>query len=193
MNPNSRHEQNCKICNHPHREEIEEEFCEWKSVVAISREYRVNRVALYRHARAVGLFGRRDRNIKAALGRLIERGYQVRVTAAAVISAIQAYAKINAAGEWIDKTENVNVNTARELFHRMTREEMLRYAETGELPSWWPADTSRRLSENISDSKEEGKRQLERDTFKIGDWINGIQGCRPSLTRGSGQAANNFC
>ena len=84
MHPNSRHEQNCKICNHPNREDIEQEFCEWKSVVAISREYKLNRVALYRHARAVGLFGQRDRNIKAALGRLIERGYGVRVTAAAV-------------------------------------------------------------------------------------------------------------
>jgi hypothetical protein len=89
MHPNSRHEQNCKICNHPNRDEIEQDFCEWKSVVAISREYKLNRVPLYRHARAVGLFARRDKNIKAALGRLIERGYRVRVTAAAVISAIK--------------------------------------------------------------------------------------------------------
>ena len=68
----------------------------------------------------------------------------MRVTAAAVISAIQAYAKINAAGEWIDKNENVNLTTTRELFSRMNREEMLRYAETGELLSWWPADNLER-------------------------------------------------
>ena len=151
MNLDSRHEQNCKICNHPNRDEIEQDFCEWKSVVVISREYKLNRVALYRHARAVGLFARRDRNIKAALGRLIERGYKVRVTAAAVISAIQAYAKINSTGEWIDKTENANVNTTTELFHRMTGEEMLRYAERGELPEWWPTDTSRKATGKISD------------------------------------------
>jgi hypothetical protein len=151
MPQSSRHEQNCKVCNHPGREDIEQEFCEWKPVVAISREYKLNRVALYRHARAVGLFVRRDRNIKAALGRLIERGYRVRVTAGAVISAIQAYAKINAAGEWIDKSENVNVIATRDLFSRMSRDEMLRYAETGEVPSWWPSDTSRRAAENASD------------------------------------------
>lgn len=151
MNPNSRHEQNCSICNHTNREEIEQDFCEWKSVVAISREYKVNRVALYRHARAVGLFAQRDRNVKAALARLIERGYAVKVTASSLISAIQAYAKINAAGEWIDKSENVNVTNTKELFSRMSRDEMLRYAETGELPAWWPADTSRKAADNTSD------------------------------------------
>jgi hypothetical protein len=150
MHPNSRHEQNCKICNHPDRDEIERDFCEWKSVVAISREYKLNRIALYRHARAIGLFGRRDRNIKAALGRLIERGYGVRVTAAAVIAAIQAYAKINSSGEWIDKTENVNAANTKELFSRMNRGEMLRYAETGELPAWWP-ETLRRAAKDSSD------------------------------------------
>ncbi|HXZ12553.1 MAG TPA: hypothetical protein VEG64_09190, partial [Candidatus Sulfotelmatobacter sp.] len=92
----ARHERDCRICAHRDREDIEREFCEWKPVAAIAKARRIPRASLYRHVRAVGLLDKRDRNIKAALARFIERGHAVHITAAAYISAIQAYAKINA-------------------------------------------------------------------------------------------------
>jgi hypothetical protein len=48
-----------------------------------------------------------------------------------VVSAVQAYAKINAAGQWVERSERVNLN---ELFGRMTQDEMEAYATDGILP-----------------------------------------------------------
>jgi hypothetical protein len=84
----------------------------------------------------MGLFERRQRNIRAALEKIIERASEVEVTASAVVAAVQAYAKINAAGEWIDRTETVSLN---ELFERMTNQELEDYATKGTLPIWFKA------------------------------------------------------
>jgi hypothetical protein len=138
-----RHSRECRICAHPDRDEIEREFCEWKALTTIARERRISRAAFYRHVRALGLFDRRDRNIKAALANFIERGSTVKVTAASFVAAIQAYSKINAAGEWVDKNEDVNATHNLALFDKMTRGEMLRYAQTGELPEWWSSGDTR--------------------------------------------------
>jgi acyl-CoA reductase-like NAD-dependent aldehyde dehydrogenase len=70
----------------------------------------------------------------AALERIIEHVGEVDVTAQAVVTAVQAYAKINAQGQWIDRTEQVNLN---ELFERMTQEELEMYARDGQLPVWF--------------------------------------------------------
>jgi len=151
--PKSRHERDCSVCAHPDRREIEREFCEWKPLAVISRERHLSRPALYRHVRATNLFESRDKNIRAALTHFIERGYRTKVTGTALISAIQAFAKINSVGEWIEKSENVNASrTQQELFGRMTRGEMLKYAESGTLPNWWPTDTPRQAREVLSDS-----------------------------------------
>jgi hypothetical protein len=56
------------------------------------------------------------------------------VTASAVVSAVQAYAKINAAGEWIERTETVSMN---QLFERMSTTELEAYAQSGTLPAWF--------------------------------------------------------
>ena len=77
---------------------------------------------------------KRRRNVRAALERIIERAGEVDVTAAAVVAAVQAYSKINAMGQWVDRSEHVNLN---ELFERMTREEMETYAKEGTLPAWF--------------------------------------------------------
>jgi hypothetical protein len=132
-----RHSRECGICARPDREEIEREFCEWKPIAAIAKARRIPRASLYRHIHGVGLFDKRDRNIKAALAKFIERGHNVHITAGSLISAIQAYAKINAQGEWVDKQENVTAAKNLALFDRMTQGEMLKYAQTGELPEWW--------------------------------------------------------
>jgi hypothetical protein len=131
----SRHEHGCRVCTHPHREEIEREFIGWKSPAAIAREYGLrDRASIYRHSHAAGLFSKRSRNLRGALERIIERVSEVEVSASAVVAAIQAFAKINAAGQWIDRSEQVNLN---DLFDRMSLEELEVYAKDGILPHWF--------------------------------------------------------
>ena len=130
-----RHRRYCKICSHERRDEIEQDFIAWKSPIAIAEEYGLaDRMNVYRHANALGLFEKRRRNIRAALERIIERAGDVEVTASAVVAAIQEWAKINAQGQWIDRSEHVNLN---ELFDRMTRDELEAYARDAKLPDWF--------------------------------------------------------
>lgn len=130
-----RHKRNCSVCGHQQREEIEIAFIGWRSPAAIAEEYGLaDRACVYRHAHALGLFIKRQRNVRAALERIIEKAGEVDVTASAAVAAVQAYAKINAAGEWIDRTEAVSLN---DLFERMSNEEMEAYAQTGVLPEWF--------------------------------------------------------
>ena len=125
------------MCHHEKREEIESGFIAWRSPAALTEEYGLaDRSSVYRHAHALGLFPKRQRNVRAALERIIEKAEGVDVTAAAVVSAVQAYSKINAAGEWIDRTETVSMN---ELFDRMSSQELEAYAQSGDLPGWFRA------------------------------------------------------
>ncbi len=130
-----RHKANCMVCAHEHCAEIEADFVSWKSPAAIATEYGLSdRVSVYRHAHAFGLFERRKRNLRAALERIIEKAGEVEVNASAVVAAVQAYAKINAQGQWIERSEHVNLN---ELFERMTQGELEAYARYGNLPHWF--------------------------------------------------------
>jgi len=131
----ARHQRACSVCAHQQREEIEAVFIGWRSPAAIAEEYGLaDRASVYRHAHALGLFQKRQRNIRAALERIIERADSVDVTASAVVAAIGAFAKINAAGEWIDRTETTSMN---ELWERMSNQELEAYAQTGTLPEWF--------------------------------------------------------
>lgn len=131
-----RHQKLCTICKHPKREEIENDFVNWHSPAEITKTYRLaDRSTVYRHAHALGLFAKRRRNVRAALEGIIERAGEVEITAASVVAAVQAYAKINAGGQWIDRTETVNLH---ELFERMTETELETYARDGALPDWFP-------------------------------------------------------
>lgn len=130
-----RHKRQCSVCAHSRREEIERDFVDWRSPAAIAQEYGLaDRASVYRHAHALDLFSKRQRNVRAALERIIEKAGEVDVTASAVVAAIQAYAKINATGQWVDRTEHVNLN---ELFDRMSQEELEAYAREGSLPRWF--------------------------------------------------------
>src|SRR5208282_5200571 len=132
--------------------EIEAEFVAWRSPASLAKEYGLaDRASVYRHAHALGLFGKRQRNVRAALERIIEQAGDVDATAAAVVAAVQAYSKINAAGQWIDRSETVNLN---ELFDRMTREELEDYARDGALPRWF-TDTLAGKTANNDESKAE--------------------------------------
>ena len=148
----TRHEQNCSICAHLDREEIERDFIAWKSPTQITIDHGLpDRQSIYRHAHALGLFPKRDRNIRAALLRIIEKAGDVEPTAQAVVAAIQAYAKINSQGHWIERSEHLNLN---DLFERMSQEELERYARDGGLPGWFTQilpDTAIHSQETASD------------------------------------------
>jgi len=130
-----RHKRQCSVCSHPKCAEIEAEFVAWRSPAAIAGEYGlVDRANIYRHAHALGLFVKRQQNVRAALERIIEKAGEAEVTATAVVAAVQAYSKINAAGQWVDRSEHVNLN---ELFERMTQQELESCARDGSLPRWF--------------------------------------------------------
>ena len=133
VNP-GRHAHGCKICSHPRREEIEREFINWGSPTAIARKYAASRDSVYRHAHAVGLFPKRQRNVRAALERIMERASEVEVNASAVVQAVATYARLNSEGRLVERSERVNLN---ELFERMSREELETYAREGKLPAWF--------------------------------------------------------
>ena len=131
-----RHEAGCKICRHPEREEIEAEWISWGNTTRLAKKFGLSKDSVYRHCHALSLFAKRSHNLKAALGRIIEAGDGIKPSSAAVVQAIQAYAKINAVGQWIDKTEVVSLN---DLFSRMSAGELENYAKTGDLPDWFSA------------------------------------------------------
>ena len=130
----------------------------WDSPAKLAEEYGLtDRTTVYRHAHALGLFEKRKRNVRAVLERIIEKSGEVEVTASAVVSAIQAYAKINAQGQWVERSEHVNLN---ELFERMSKDELEAYARDGKLPGWFtetmsvPLATGQDRGEGLSDMKE---------------------------------------
>ena len=131
-----RHAHQCTICSHANLDEIEQAFVNWTSPSELSREHSVSRDAIYRHARALNLIEIRRRNVRAALERIIERAGDVEVNAAAVVSAVSAYAKINSRGELVERSQTVNLNA---LFERMSAEELEKYARDGALPGWFEA------------------------------------------------------
>ena len=132
-----RHKRTCSVCRHALCEEIESAYIGWRSPATIAEDYGLaDRTSVYRHAHALGLVEKRRRNIRAALERIIERAGEVDVTASAVVAAVQAYAKINSAGEWIDRSETTSMNA---LFDRMSTQELEDYAQTGAVPGWFSA------------------------------------------------------
>jgi hypothetical protein len=124
----------CKICAHASRAEIEQEFVGWAGTNRIAKTYGVSHDGIYRHAHALDLFRKRQRNIRTAVEKIIEKAGEVDVNAAAVVSAVAAYARINSRGEWVERSESVNLN---DLFERMTAPELEAYASDGVLPPWF--------------------------------------------------------
>ncbi len=131
-----RNEANCKLCNHPKRDQIEDEWSAWANTSELAKKYRLSRDSIYRHVAAFNLRERRARNLLAALERIIERADEVTVNAAAVVSAIAAYSKINARGAWVDRVERIDLNG---LFERKSAGELQTYAREGTLHIWFTA------------------------------------------------------
>jgi hypothetical protein len=139
------HEFNCTVCAHPERQTIEDEWIGWGNTSRIAKEYHLSRDSIYRHAHALDLFSKRQRNLRRALERIIERAESVDVNASAVVAAIQAYAKINNRGQWIERVEGTDMN---QLFEKMTSEELDAYARDGSLPDWFTSVTGEAVTES---------------------------------------------
>lgn len=102
----------------------------------ICKRYRISsRSTLQTHVRALHLDEKRDGNIRRALASFIERGMRVKVTASAFISAIAIMSKLNEAGKWIDTVEQRG-RGGNPLLEKMSKKELLRFAETATLPEW---------------------------------------------------------
>lgn len=144
-----RHEAGCKVCGHPEREEIESQWCAWANTSRLAKEYHLSRDSIYRHVAAFNLNKRRARNLRAELERIIEQADCVTVNAGAVVAAIQAYAKINAQGAWVDRVERIDLNA---LFDRMTAQELEAYAREGALPSWFESTVGATASDSQEDT-----------------------------------------
>jgi hypothetical protein len=130
-----RHSKQCSICRSDARLEIEEGFTSWEDPARLGKKYGVSRDALYRHAKAFpALWASREKNLRGALARIIEKVSSVKVNGAVAVAAISAYAKINTQGRWVDRTESLDLN---QLFEKMSLEEMEAYANCGELPDWF--------------------------------------------------------
>jgi len=150
-----RHRRTCSVCRHTKCAEIETDFIAWGSPASIAKEYKLaDRSSIYRHAHALGLFAKRQRNVKAALERIIEHVGEVEVTSASVVAAIQAYSKINAMGQWIERSETVNLN---DLFDRMTLEELEAYAQDGSLPDWLTDAQANKKASNDESGADPGR------------------------------------
>lgn len=105
--PPDHHSRKCTVCNHPSRLAIEEEFLHWASPDAISHHYSVGWRAVYRHAHALGLFEERGRNLRSALGHIIEHANHAMPSAGTIVRAIRAYACLNESGQWIEPAKRV--------------------------------------------------------------------------------------
>jgi hypothetical protein len=145
------HRSHCSVCAHPQCEEIEREFISWRSPADIAREFKLrDRSAIYRHAHALDLGSKRDRNIRAALARIIEKVDGVQATAGAVIQAIALYARINARGELVERDDEAGTH---ELFAKMNPAELEAYAKNGTLPRWFPRSKSTKGSSGSGDDE----------------------------------------
>jgi len=108
----ARHQAHCGICGDELQEEIDEAFVNWECVYKIADEYEIDRRAIYRHAHATGLFEKRDRNLRRALGHIIHEADRVSPTADSVVRAVRMFAHINARGDWVNPPTRVIFSTA---------------------------------------------------------------------------------
>ena len=145
-----RHQAQCTIYSSPYRQQIEEEWISWHSPAHFEKAFDVSRDALYRHAHALDLFSKRQRNISMALEKIIERVDWTPVSGSQIISAIQTYMKLNSTGKG---TKQAQGTSPKELLERMSKEEREAFVRDGSLPEWF----SRAKGATLGESQEEGQ------------------------------------
>jgi hypothetical protein len=109
------HETHCSICASPYREAIDEEFTSWHNVSTIAYDYKIERRVIYRHAHAMGLFAIRDRNVRLALGHIIEEAERISPSADSVLRAVRMLSQIDENGVWVEPPAHVIVSSGTAL------------------------------------------------------------------------------
>jgi hypothetical protein len=105
-----RHQRRCKVCNHPDRELIEQEFLRWTSPCEISIQFDLrDSSSVYRHAHAFGLFARRRLNVRGVAEQILEGAESVKPTGHTVLQALRAFTQITDDGQWIEPPKRVVV------------------------------------------------------------------------------------
>jgi hypothetical protein len=100
-----RHARRCCICSHPDRDAIEGEFVRWASPRRLAKDYHIaDRVSLYRHAHATGLFPRRKREFARVLEDILEcvEHSSLEESADVIIRAARVYAHLDENGNWFE-------------------------------------------------------------------------------------------
>lgn len=102
------HQAHCTICNHPERDAIEQAFLHWWRPGDLAYHFKLgNRLAVYRHAHATGLFQRRLDRTQHALGYIIEQAESVKPTADSIIRAVRALGCLDQNGRWHEPRKEV--------------------------------------------------------------------------------------
>lgn len=107
------HARKCKICHHPDRLGIEEDFIHWRCPDDIAADYKLNPRSVYRHAHATGLFKQRRRNLRCVYETFLERAEYVRCSASEIIRVARVYASISDDGEWIEPPSTRNLRVTK--------------------------------------------------------------------------------
>jgi hypothetical protein len=103
-----RHTRKCRICKHPQRADIEQDFLHWRNPHEIVNAYSLPHYSvIYRHAQALGLTARRNENFRSILDILVEQAAEAKVTGNTVIRAVRAYSCLNDKGRWTDPPTRV--------------------------------------------------------------------------------------
>ena len=106
------HEARCTVCRSPYRAAIEEEFIHWHSPYETAQYYGIERRSIYRHAHALDLFSARDRNLRFALGHIIDEAERcIDVGASEVVRAVHAYARVTTEGQWLEPPAHIIVSS----------------------------------------------------------------------------------
>jgi hypothetical protein len=106
----SRHRRKCAICAHSQREAIEDAFSRFESPAATAERFHLgDRRQVYRHAQALGLFVRRNRNLTSSLGLYLENSERLVPTFANFLQSVERYAKIDENGETIRRPKSTPI------------------------------------------------------------------------------------
>ena len=100
----SRHSRRCSICSHPDRDLIEGDFVRWRSPEKIAKDFHItDRISIYRHAHAVGLFHRRKRELGRVLENILESvEFCTASSCDVVIRAARLYSHLDDRGKWTE-------------------------------------------------------------------------------------------
>lgn len=102
-----RHSRKCKICRHPEREDIEQDYRNWFTPAEIARHYEIDDSALHRHLNAMGLISSRRNNLQLILDRILERGAEKPISGDVIIRAVRAQACLTDDCRWVEPERKV--------------------------------------------------------------------------------------